>query len=208
MDRVLHCTPTVRSAGWEVRRRFRYAEGEGGFSLPEVLVAATILTMALTALAQLVVVSTRADGSARATTYAALLAQQKMEQLRSLAWGFDASGTPVSDATTDITSAPDAAAGGAGLGPSPPDALLRNTPGYVDHVDGSGMARGIGLVSSSAGGYTRRWSIEPLPADPTNTLVLQVVVTRDLQQSAGDGAGAGRVPALVRLLSVKTRKAP
>ena len=60
-----------------------------------------ILTVALMSLAQLFALSTRANFSARSNTYAAMLAQQKMEQLRGLTWGYDILGLPVSDYTTD-----------------------------------------------------------------------------------------------------------
>jgi len=79
---------------------------DGGFSLLEVLVASTIMAVALTTLAQLFVMSTNANTSAKTTTYAAVLAQQKMEQLRGLAWGFDTLGLPVTDISTDISVVP------------------------------------------------------------------------------------------------------
>lgn len=181
------------------------AAAEGGFSLVEVLVAATILTVALTALAELFAVSTRVNSLAKATTYATLLAQQKMEQLRSLAWGFDAFGLPLTDSTTDIAVAPESADGGAGLSPSPPDALRRNTTGYVDYLDGSGTVLGTGSTPPAGTVYLRRWSV--VPADPANTLVLQVMVTRNRNRGMAEAAtGGSRFPDEVRLLSVKTRK--
>ena len=81
----------------------RWTGKAAGFSLLEVLVATTILTVALVALAELFAISTRANDSARVTTFAAVLAQQKMEQLRALMWGFDALGLPISDTSTDLT---------------------------------------------------------------------------------------------------------
>src|SRR6478736_3180208 len=90
---------------------------ERGFSLLEVLVASTIMAVALTTLAQLFVVSTNANSGAKSTTYAAVLAQQKMEQLRGLAWGFDTLGLPVTDISTDISVVPEQAIGGTGLAP-------------------------------------------------------------------------------------------
>lgn len=181
------------------------AAAEDGFSLLEVLVAATILTVALAALAQLFAVSARANGSAKATTYATLLAQQKMEQLRSLAWGFDRFGLPLTDSTTDVTVAPESAAGGAGLGPSPPDALRRNTTGYVDYLDGSGTVLGTGPTPPAGTVYIRRWSV--VPTDPPHTVVLQVMVTRIRNRGMeGAATGGSRFPDAVRLVSVKTRK--
>jgi prepilin-type N-terminal cleavage/methylation domain-containing protein len=186
-------------------RAFWRAEAEGGFSLIEVLVAVTILTVALTALAQLFAVSTRANSSAKATTHATLLAQQKMEQLRSLAWGFDAFGTPLTDSTTDIAVVPESAHGGAGLSPSPSDALRRNTTGYVDYLDGSGTVLGTGTTPPAGTVYVRRWSV--VPADPANTVVLQVMVTRHRHRGMAEApTGGSPFPDEVRLISVKTRK--
>src|SRR5688572_5611127 len=99
---------------------------ESGFSLIEVLAAMVVLSVSLVSLAQLFALSTRNNFSSRSNTYAALLAQQKMEQLRGLTWGFDILGLPVSDYATD-TSASEAisgcvaSAGGSatGLSPSP-----------------------------------------------------------------------------------------
>jgi type II secretory pathway pseudopilin PulG len=55
---------------------------EGGFSLIEVLVAAGLLVGSLAALAFVFVFATRANADAQHTTYATVLAMQKMEELR------------------------------------------------------------------------------------------------------------------------------
>jgi prepilin-type N-terminal cleavage/methylation domain-containing protein len=180
-----------------------------GFSLLEVLIATTILSVSLAALAELCTMSTRANSSAKTTTYAVILAQQKMEQLRSLTWGFDAIGLPVTDTTTDTTVVPERDAGGKGLTPSPLNALLQNTDGYVDYVDNFGRTLGGGATPSDGTVYIRRWSIEPLPANPDNTVVIQVLVTRRRDRGAADiAAGVARQPDEARVISVKTRKAP
>jgi prepilin-type N-terminal cleavage/methylation domain-containing protein len=165
-----------------------------GFSLLEVLIATTILSVSLAALGQLCTMAMRANSSARTTTSAVILAQQKMEQLRSLTWSFDAIGLTLTDTTTDTTTVPERDAGGTGLSRSPADALLQNTDGYVDYLDSYGRPLGGGATPTEGTVYIRRWSIEPLPANPENTIVIQVFVTR-LQDEA-------------RLISVKTRKAP
>lgn len=188
--------------------RFRWT-ADGGFSLLEVLVATTILTVALAALAQLFATSTRANASAKATTMAALLAQQKMEQLRSLTWGFDALGLPQTDTTSDTTTIPEGPSGGRGLGASPAGALSRDTVGYVDYLDGSGRSLGARDTAPPPGTiYIRRWSLEPLPGSPGNTIVLQVLVTRWRSRGTADATpGVARLPDEARLVSVKTRKA-
>jgi type II secretory pathway pseudopilin PulG len=178
-----------------------------GFSLLEALVATTITVVAVTALAQLAAISTRANDSAKTTTFAAVLAQQKMEQLRGLTWGFDPLGAALSDTTTDLTVVPAVAAGGTGLGPSPEGALRQNTPGYCDFLGRNANSLGGGTTPPAGAVYLRRWSVEPLPTDPNDTLVLQVLVTRLRNRGAADAAGVTRLPDEARLVSVKTRKA-
>ena len=55
-----------------------------GFTLVETLVAISITAVALTALAQLFIIATEANADARRTTFASILATEKIEQLRSL----------------------------------------------------------------------------------------------------------------------------
>jgi prepilin-type N-terminal cleavage/methylation domain-containing protein len=179
-----------------------------GFSLLEVLVATTMLTVAVAGLAQLFALSTRINISARSTTFAAVLAQQKMEQLRSLTWGYDSAGVPVSDLSTNITAATESPTGGRGLSPSPADSLRANTDGYCDFVDGSGRSLGGGTNPPAGTVYIRRWSVALLPANPANTLVLQVLVTRHRNRGEADAAGVvRRLPDEARIAAVKTRKA-
>ena len=134
--------------------------------------AAGVLSMS-----QLFLFSTMSNTTARADTFSAVLAEQKLEQLRSLAWGFDVAGLPVSDFATDVTVTPESPTGGRGLQPSPASALQQNTTGYVDHVDASGNIVGNGVNPPNTAVYTRRWSVEPLPTNPNNTLIIQVLVT-------------------------------
>jgi type II secretory pathway pseudopilin PulG len=177
-----------------------------GFSLVEALVASAILAIGITSLAQLLVLSARASASAKTTTYASLLAQQKMEQLRGLTFGFDSLGLPLTDTTSDVTVVPERVDGGTGLSPSPPGALRTNTSGYCDFVDGAGRWLAGGARPPPGTTFVRRWSIEPSPTGPNDALVLQVLV-------APHRGGGGAVPAgsrladEARIISVKTRKA-
>lgn len=167
-----------------------------------------MLVAALAGLAQLFGVSSAANGSAKATTYATILAQQKMEQLRSLAFAFDADGHPVTDIATDTTAAHELPNGGTGLRPSPAGTLTESTVGYVDYLDASGASLG-GLAALPPSGvrYVRRWSIDPLPSNPRDTIVLQVVVARVRDRAPGIRAGAlPRLPDEARIVSVRTRK--
>jgi prepilin-type N-terminal cleavage/methylation domain-containing protein len=186
----------------------RESAGDGGFSLIEVLVATTILTVALSALAQLFAIATNANTGAKSTTFAALLAQQKMEQLRGLTWGFDPLGLPLSDTTTNVTVVPETMTGGTGLSPSPAGSLGANTDGYCDFLDKYGKSLGGGTTPPANTMYIRRWSVEPLPTNPNNTLVFQVLVTRSRNRGDADtAASVRRLPDEARIISVKTRKA-
>jgi len=186
------------------------AAGQSGFSLLEVMIATSLLTVAISSLAQLFVVSARANTSARATTYASVLAQQKMEQLRGLTWGFDSLGLPLTDTTTDVSVVPEKAAPGRGLSPSSTGGgagtLGVNTDGYCDFLDDSGRWLAGGTSAPSVTAYLRRWSVDPLPTNPNNTVVLQVFVTRNRARAA-TAAGIARAPDEARLVSAKTRKA-
>jgi hypothetical protein len=64
-----------------------FLEGERGFSLLEVVVAAGLVTGAFAALAQLLAMSIASNVSARGASAATVLAVQKMEQLRARPWG-------------------------------------------------------------------------------------------------------------------------
>jgi prepilin-type N-terminal cleavage/methylation domain-containing protein len=181
-----------------------------GFSLVETLVATTIMSVALASLAQLFLISTKANQSARITTNASVLAQQKMEQLRGLTWGFDILGLPLSDTTSDLTVVPEQPQGGPGLTPSPDGSLRNNFDGFCDFLDGRGQSLGGGSVAPVNTVYVRRWSVEPLPTNPNNTLILQVMVTRWRARGVADIediGGGRRLPDEARVISVKTRKA-
>jgi len=182
--------------------------GDGGFSLLEVLFATTILTTAVVGLAQLFAVSTRANTGARSTTFTAVLAQQKMEQLRSLTWGFDTTGLPLTDSSTNLSSAAETPTGGLGLSASPAGSLGANTDGYCDFIDKNGLSLGGGVTPPAGAVYTRRWAVEPLPTNPNNTLVLQVMVMHSRSRTGTDTTiNVRRLPEEARIISVKTRKA-
>jgi prepilin-type N-terminal cleavage/methylation domain-containing protein len=186
---------------------------DAGFSLAEVMVATIILAVGLMAVAQMFGASTMANASARASTFTVILAEQKMEQLRALAWGFDTVNLPVSDETTDTTNVGTLAGcsgsgsgRGSGLSPSPAGTLAANTDGWVDYLDQNGCVLGGGGSAPDGTIYTRRWSVEPLPTNPNNTLVLQVLVTKRKNRGDGNDASVARLPDEARIMSVKTRK--
>jgi prepilin-type N-terminal cleavage/methylation domain-containing protein len=187
----------------------RFSFNSRGFSLAEVMVAMGILTTVSLGVAQLFAVSTRANRIARGQTSTAAMAEQKMEQLRSLTWGFDleGQGLPLSDTTTNLAVTPPAA-NGAGLNPSPVDALDRNTNLYVDFLDANGTWVGTGSTPSPAAVYVRRWSVQPLPTNPNNTLILQVLVTPLTNEASRVGTGQRRrMSGEAFITTVRTRKA-
>jgi prepilin-type N-terminal cleavage/methylation domain-containing protein len=147
-----------------------------GFTLTEVLVAMLILMSGAMAAAGLFTVAAASARTARVETQTTVLAAAKMEQLQSLAWGYDDGGAPVSDMSTDLSVEP-ATNGGPGLRVSPVDALDRNCPGYVDYLDAGGRWVGSGPVPLPEASYLRRWSIQPLAQYPNEVLVMRVLVT-------------------------------
>jgi type II secretory pathway pseudopilin PulG len=159
-----------------------------GFSLLEVVFATAILIGGAGALAQLFLASTQANRLAQHTTFAALLAEQKMEQLL---------------------------AGGSGLDPSPPDALDHDTPGYCEFLDLSGRLLASGAIcgDGSAGAapgaaFIRRWAVVPRSAAPTDAVVLQVLVASRAERQTVDNISSGpRAPGSVHLVAALARKA-
>lgn len=192
-------------------RRGARAPRDAGFSMVEVLVALLLLMVVATGVAALFGVALKATHGARDQTSSTVLAEQKMEQLRALTWGFDTSGQmlPVTDTTTDLSQAAPTGAG-QGLNPSPTDTLDTNTAGYVDYLDKRGQWVGTGVAIPAGAVYVRRWNIAPLPTNPNNTLVMQVLVTTALREANLDPAATGprrRYSNDALIATVKTRKA-
>jgi len=183
---------------------------DAGFSLIEVLVAILLMGVMALGVAQLFAVSIRAASGARHQTSTTVLAAQKMEQLRALTWGFDedAQGLPVSDTTSNLANEP-ITGNGNGLNPSPVNSLDVNTPGYVDYLDARGQWVGTGGAPPAGTVFIRRWSIRPLPTNPNNTLVLQVLVTTVQRESQQPPVGGPRRRQTddALIATVKTRKA-
>lgn len=179
---------------------------DSGFSLLETLVATFLLAGGVLATAQMFILATKGNVNARQSTYTATLAQEKMEQLRSLTWGFDNVGLPIQDYSTNTAVDPPLN-DGTGLTPSPDDALSANVPGYVDFIGRDGNTLGGGPEVPDGTIYVRRWSVEPLPTNPNNTLILQVLVfPYGARETDGEGVVLDRERDEARLVSVKTRK--
>jgi type II secretory pathway pseudopilin PulG len=186
----------------------RSSKSESGFSLVETIVATGLLAGAVAFLGQMFGMSMAENTSARAGTFAAVLAEQKMEQLRGLTWGFDAIGLPLTDVSSNLALPIQSATGGPGLSPSPPNSLRANVDGYVDYIDEFGRIIGGGSSVPGRAVYIRRWSVEPLPTNPNNTVILQVVVTKSRNRGTADTeeGSTRRLRDEARLMTVKTRK--
>jgi type II secretory pathway pseudopilin PulG len=174
-----------------------------GFALLEVLITAGIVITIAAGASQIVAIAIRVSHGARARTMSTLLAAEKMEQLRSLAWTYTTTRSPAisissSDVTTDLSTDP-ASDAGPGLLPSPAGTLQSNVQFHVDYLDGNGCWLGRGTAPPGSAVYIRRWAVQPLPSDPENILVFQVVVTT---REAGGAVSADAA----RLATIEARK--
>ena len=181
-------------------------KSEAGFSIIEVLVATGLLASALVALAQLFAIATSTNAAARNSTLTMMLAEQKIEQLRALQYTFDRAGLPVQDTETDLAVYPPTATGGKGLSPHTENTLQANTNGYVDYLDPYGRTLGGGTNIPDGTAFIRRWSVEPLPTNPNNVIILQVLVTRQRDRGTGDGGSVARGAQEARVMTIKSRK--
>lgn len=179
---------------------------EAGFSLIEVIVATGLLATALVSLAQLFAIAQATNAAARNSTLTMVLAEQKIEQLRALQYTFDRVGLPIQDTATDLAVYPPLATGGKGLSPHTDNTLRVNTDGYVDYLDHYGRTLGGGTVVPDNTAYIRRWSIEPLPTNPNNVVILQVLVTRQRDRGTGNAGSVSRGAEEARLMTIKSRK--
>ena len=204
--RLRDATHGATSASLAVARRTHSRRAEAGFSIVEVMVATGLLASALVALAQLFAIATTTNASARTSTLTMVLAEQKIEQLRALQYTYDRAGLPVQDTLTDLAGYPPAAAGGKGLSPHTENTLQANTDGYVDYLDPSGRTLGGGTVIPDGTAFIRRWSVEPLPTNPNNVIILQVLVTRQRNRGTGDSGSVSRGSEEARLMTIKSRK--
>lgn len=172
-----------------------------GFTLVEVLIALALLAGAGLALATVVLRASRDVTAARRQTIETTMAVERMEQLRSLTWGWDVASPPgrVSDATTNLaTNVP--SSGGQGLMVSPSDSLDVNEDGYADFADVRGKWVGAGTTVPPGAVFARRWRVSFVPS-VADALVFEVKV-----EPVGAGRSGGPVES-VRLVTVKGRKA-
>lgn len=153
--------------------RPNHPEAERGFALVEALIATLILAGGVLSLSYVSLASARAQSTARDQAIQAMLARDKLERLRGLAWS-SVEGVPVSDTSTDTSADPEAP-GGTGLDPSPGGTLLTNTPGYCDFFDAHGHWAGHGGTAPAGAAWARRWAVGTLAGAP-DTIIIEVVV--------------------------------
>jgi hypothetical protein len=145
------------------------------------MVASAILGCAVLSVAQLVAASTASTAGARGVSESTLLAWQKIDQLRSLAYTFDDAGLVVTDPA---------------LSPSPAGALNRDTAGYVDYLDALGLPLGGGDEPPRGTRYRRRWSLAFDGGNP-DVLILRVHVL-----------ATGRDDVLASATTLRSRRRP
>lgn len=136
----------------------RLLSPDSGFSLLETLVAVGLLVAGVTSLAQLLGLAYASNVAAERQSMSAILAAQKIEELRS----------------------------------------IRDWTSGIDFLDDDGVRLASGGEPPGGTAYTRRWTVEALPADPVNSRVAEVTVFSALRPR-DDG---------VRFVAVQTRRLP
>lgn len=127
-----------------------------GFTLLETLIATGLLVTALAGLAQLFALSLRLTRDAGHFGAALVAAEDKLESLRALRFGYDEAGTPVTDPR---------------LAPAAPSALSIDTDPWVDWVDAGGVA-----VAAAEAAFVRRWRITALGPGEPDAIAIEVCV--------------------------------
>ena len=135
-----------------------YLPSPRGFTLIETLFATGILVTALAGVAQLFILGTHLTRQANASGASLIAAQDKLEALGGLAFGYDANG----GATTDRS-----------LEASPASSLDEDTDAFVDWLNTSGEASGSPVDAV----FARRWRVSSIGADP-DSIAIEVCVFR------------------------------
>lgn len=177
-----------------------------GFTLVEVLIATALLGVGALVTGQLLSLATYAVRDARVQTSTASLAVSRMEQLRGLNWTYDGNGNPDSDYSTNLaTSVPTRS--GTGLLPSPTGALEDNATGFADFLDAHGEWIAAGVQVPPRAVFVRRWSIEPVAGSVPDTLILQVIVRRVVDDRGAGGRRVRVAKGETRLVTLMSRTA-
>jgi len=133
-----------------------------GFTLLETVVATGVLVTALAGIAQLFALSVRSTRAAGSQGAALVAAQDKIERLRSLAFGYSPFGQPMTDP---------------GLTSAAAQSLDQDTAGLVDFVNAEGAVVDVADAAHGAA-FTRRWRVTPIDQFVPEALVVEVCVFR------------------------------
>jgi len=200
----------------ELKSPFIRSRGiQQGMSLLETMVALAILliiTVGILSLALVATSTTENQGHLAART--AEYAQDKMEQLISLAF---------CDLQTDTTVFPAASSGGTGLEVSSSETCATNgsgnlvssggtagssdpnspVSGYVDYLDKSGNPLGGGSTAPASWFYIRVWQISTLSSS-----LKQITVTTKVRSDVGGEAGPSGTGALPQSTVITLKSSP
>jgi type II secretory pathway pseudopilin PulG len=127
-----------------------------GFTLVETLVATVVLITAIAGLAQLFVLTARFMRDSTRSRVALVAAQDKLEMLNAMRFGYDDDGAPVGDAR---------------LAPSPPGSLDQNVDEFFEWLTGDGT-----IASGRGASYVRRWRITAVDLNEPPALAIDVCV--------------------------------
>jgi Tfp pilus assembly protein PilV len=158
------------------------AGGETGSTLVEVLVAALVAATGTLAMAQLFLIAGTGTVTARQDSVAAILAAQKLEELR-------------------------APASRSALGPAPAGSLASAVQGFVDHVGADGRVVATTPAAPPDAVYTRRWAVAPL-SPPGEAVLVQVLAMPARPGADARSADAGQQPGAARLTTIVAGAGP
>jgi hypothetical protein len=179
-----------------------------GVSLIETVVGLAVLASGLLSVTLLVVTTRELGARARDETVAMWLARAKLAQLDALTFAsarLPSGGTVLlTDVTTDLSVDPHGL-GGAGLSPSPADALESDRPGYAEYLDDTGRSLATGDRTRAV--WVRRWAIARRGAGAGELVALDVLVARTAVASRVPGRHLPAHPLVVRLSSARARRA-
>ena len=127
-----------------------------GFTLVETVIATGVLITVIAGVAQLFALSARFTRDAGRIDVALIAAQDKLESLRALRFGYDADGVPVTDPRLQASS---------------PTSLHENIDSHFEWLQSDGS---IGIEAGSS--YLRRWRITEIAANGPSAIAIDVCV--------------------------------
>lgn len=155
-----------------------------GFTLLETVVATGVLVTALAGIAQLIALSVRSTRDAESQAAALVVAEDKIERLRSLHYGYGSLGELITDP---------------GIVHTATQSLDQDTTGAVDFVNDQGAAVDVNVPAHGAV-FTRRWRVTPIDSFVPEAVAVEVCVFR------WPAEGLTPVAALSCLATVRARQ--